>query len=272
MVTDIEYDRIHQLIKETMLHMVDDVSIIPKIIKIFGRQKERAHFMPLRYRVYCSLLQSFNIQFGNFVEVLLQKLIEQEDHLEVIKGFSSERNVCFVLTDKTNSLIDSYISDRHNNNDNQILIKFESLMHDIVTTQYINEKLISVAYDVDVLFKDKRSDIYYYIEIKYDDGHDTGKFVDINRKFIKTYAGLIRALSITDMSQLKPILYYFTKKRIKDNIYLPEESYIYRGDKLFNEFLTIKYEYLINLLIGVSESQETTEIFDGLYDKILELQ
>jgi len=117
-------------------------------------------------------------------------------------------------------------------------------------------------------FKDKRNGIYYYVELKYNDDHDTGKFVDINRKFIKTYAGLVKKLGIKDTKQLKPILYYLNRKIMKGNIYVPEETHIYRGEKLFKEFLTMKYDDVDGYLKNVSEDKDIVEIFDNLYKKI----
>ena len=117
-------------------------------------------------------------------------------------------------------------------------------------------------------FKDKKSGILYYVETKYNDDHDTGKFVDINRKFIKTYAGLVKILNIKDKNFLKPILYYLMKKIMKGNIYVPEEKYIYRGDKLFKEFFNTKYEDLDNYLKNISEDKEILDIFDNLYKKV----
>ena len=128
--------------------------------------------------------------------------------------------------------------------------------------------MVTTKHDVDVLFRDKRNGIYYYVELKYNDDHDTGKFVDINRKFIKTHAGLVKKLGIKNTKQLKPILYYLNRKIMKGNIYVPEEMYIYRGEKLFKEFLTMKYDDLDGYLKNVSEDKEIVEIFDNLYEKI----
>jgi hypothetical protein len=108
----------------------------------------------------------------------------------------------------------------------------------------------------------------YYVETKYNDDHDTGKFVDINRKFLKTFAGLVKTLKIKDTKLLKPILYYLTKKIMKGNIYVPEGKHIYRGDKLFKEFFTLRYGELDDYLKNISEDKEILEIFDNLYKKI----
>ena len=49
---------------------------------------------------------------------------------------------------------------------------------------------------------------------------------------------------------------------------MPEEIYIYRGEKLFKEFLTMEYNDLNEYLKNVSEDKEVIEIFDSLYQKI----
>ena len=52
----------------------------------------------------------------------------------------------------------------------------------------MEQNVVNITHDVDILFKNLKSNTYYYVEVKYNDDHDTGKFVDINRKFLKTYA------------------------------------------------------------------------------------
>ncbi len=69
------------------------------------------------------------------------------------------------------------------------------------------------------------------------DDHDTGKYADINRKFLKSYIGISNILGIYDRSKFKPILYYLTKKRLKGNIY--------QKRKIFTEAIN----YLQNFLL-----------------------
>ena len=78
----------------------------------------------------------------------------------------------------------------------------------------------------------------------------------------------MKKLGINEASKIKPILYYFNKKIMKGNIYLPEGTYIYRGDKLFDEFFGLRYKELDEYLKNVSESKEVVKIFDDLYKKI----
>lgn len=263
-----ENNKIEKLIKESVSKLINNTTADTKIGKILGKHEAKTHFVPIRYRIFGGLLQSLNIQFGNFIEVLMQRIIEEEKSLEIIDEISGKKNVLLSLTEETDSLIDHFISARQNNNDNKLAEKFEQLLKNIVTSQQSVKNLITIKHDVDVLFKDKRNGIYYYIELKYNDDHDTGKFVDINRKFIKTYAGLVKTLGIKHTKQLKPILYYLNKKIMKGNIYVPEETHIYRGEKLFKEFLTMKYDEVDEYLRNVSENKEIVEIFDNLYKKI----
>ena len=81
----------------------------------------------------------------------------------------------------------------------------------------------TIVKDVDALFAAKTG-IIIYLEIKYNDDHDTGKFVDINRKFIKTYAGLANHLNINSADELKPILYYFNPLKRWGPIYVPTKN------------------------------------------------
>ena len=261
-------NKIKKLIKESVLKLINNTASDAKIEKIIGKHKVKTHFIPIKYRIFGGLLQSLNIKFGNFIEVLLQRIIEEEKHLEIIDEISGKKNVLLSLAEKTDSLIDRFISDRQNNNDSKLSEKLEQLLKNIIVEQQYDKDSIIAKHDVDVLFKDKKSGIYYYIEVKYNDDHDTGKFVDINRKFIKTYAGLVKKLGIKDTKQLKPILYYFNKKIMKGNIYVPEETHIYRGEKFFNEFLTMKYNDVDESLKNVSEDKEIVKIFDNLYKKI----
>lgn len=259
--------KIKKLIKESVLKLINNTTADIKIKKIISKHEVKTHFIPIRYRIFGGLLQSLNIQFGNFIEVLLQGIIAEEKQLKIINEISGKKNIILSLTEESDSLIDRFISDRQNTNDDKLSQKFEQLLKNIVVAQQSNKNLITAKHDVDVLFQNKNS-VYYYVELKYNDDHDTGKFVDINRKFLKTYAGLVKKLGIKDIKQLKPILYYLNRKIMKGNIYVPEKTHIYRGEKLFNEFLTIRYEDLDKYLKNVSEDKEIVKIFDNLYKKI----
>ncbi|MCR4334788.1 MAG: restriction endonuclease [Patescibacteria group bacterium] len=259
---------IKKLIKDAVIELLNNTSNKNKIGLITKKHEVKLHFVPVKYRVFGGLLQSLNIQFGNFIEVLIHKIVESEKNLEIIPHLSGKKNIKLSLTENTDSIIDKFISNSQNNTDDKLTEKFEKLLNDIIREQKQKVHLIENKHDIDCLFKDKKDKKYYYLEIKYNDDHDTGKFVDINRKFIKTYAGLVKELKINDINDLKPILYYFNYKRMKGNIYVPEKNYISRGSDLFNKFFSIRYEDLDGYLKEVSEDKEIIEIFDNLYKKI----
>ncbi len=260
--------KLQKLIKESVLEILNKITSKSKINKIIEKHAPKIHFVPVQYRIFGGLLQSLNIQFGNFIEVLMHKIVEEEKGLEIITGISGKKNVVLSLTREADALIDGFITEMQNGGKEKLENEFEKLLDKIIEYQQKTDNLISTKHDVDVLFKDKKSGILYYVEAKYNDDHDTGKFVDINRKFIKTYAGLVQTLNIKDKNSLKPILYYLMKKIMKGNIYVPEEKYIYRGDKLFKEFFNTKYEDLDNYLKNISEDKEILDIFDNLYKKV----
>jgi hypothetical protein len=262
-------NKIKKLIKNSIIDLLNNTISQEKIEKIAEKHAVKTHFIPVKYRIFGGLLQSLNIQFGNFIEVLIHNVVEQEKHLEIVSDVSGKKDVILSLTKASDSLIDRFITNRQTNNNDKLNNKFKQLLNGIIKNQnFSDNNFITTKHDVDILFKDKRDNIFYYVEVKYNDDHDTGKFVDINRKFIKTYAGLVKKLNIQNISELKPILYYFNRKIMKGNIYVPEEKYIYRGEKLFDEFFEIKYSDLDDCLRGVSEDKEIVKIFDNLYKKI----
>ena len=234
---------IKKLIKNTIVQILEDNKTDALIKKIVKKHDEKVHFIPFRYRVFGGFLQSLNIQFGNFIEVLIHDIVKTEKNIEIVKEVSGIKNTNLKISIESDKLIDEYITDQQNNFDNNHLSnKFIELQKQIIKNEKHSQNIVSYKHDVDICFYSKLTGKYFYVEIKYNDDHDTGKFVDINRKFLKTYAGLVNHFKVNDINTFKPILYYFTKKIMKGNIYIPETTNIYRGDKLFSEFFkTITY-------------------------------
>ena len=59
---------------------------------------------------------------------------------------------------------------------------------------------------------------------------------------------------------------------MKGNIYIPEETNIYRGKRFFDEFLTIPYDSVESYMSNLSESDETIQAFNDLYNKVMSLK
>ena len=139
-------------------------------------------------------MQSMNIQFGNFIETLMALLVANEEKYEIIDHYSGKKSNEFTLSVANDSKIDAYITRCQYETNIDINIEFPRLLQSIVEEQ--DTRTMTFKHDIDLLFKDKETGIIYYLESKYNDDHDTGKFVDINRKFIKTYAYLCREFKL----------------------------------------------------------------------------
>ena len=260
--------QIKNLINQAVIKIIENSSSANKINHLKKKHNVKIHFIPKRYRIFGGILQSMNIQFGNFVEQLMNLLIQNDEKYEIIKDYSGKKSNKFELSSTNETLIDKYIT-RCQTENTKIETEFPKLLNEIISDT--DTKTSKFNHDIDLLFKDKQTGVIYYLECKYNDDHDTGKFVDINRKFIKTYAYLIRELNIKDSKKLVPILFFFTNKKMKGNIYVPEETNIYRGKKFFEQFLNIKYEEVDEYLANLSEDKETIKSFKTLYDKIMNI-
>lgn len=255
-----------QLINDTVLKMIEHTSSDKKIKDSFKTHDKKIHFIPKKYRVFGGLLQSLNIQFGNFIEMLMRALIENDGRYEILTKYSGKKSSKFKISTSNEARIDAYIT-RCQTEDLNLMTEFPKLLDEIVNDK--DTTFNNLKHDIDLLFKDKQTGIIYYTEIKYNDDHDTGKFVDINRKLIKTYAYLINELTITEADKLVPILFFFTNKRLKGNIYLPEETNIRRGEAFFRQFLSVKYNDVDDYMKNLSESDEIITMFNNFYHKVM---
>ena len=200
----------------------------------------------------------------------MHEILSSNSKLEIIAKYSGKKSNSFKLSRESETLIDNYITDCQTGGYSEAALgtAYAELVRKIKDNEQ-NTALTCVDFkhDIDVLFREKASGVYYYVEIKYNDDHDTGKFVDINRKLLKTYAYLVRELGNTAI--VKPILFYFTNKKMKGNIYVPENEVIYRGKRFFDTFTNIKYDDIDGFMKTISEDEKTKKIFDGLYIKVV---
>ncbi|WP_104759486.1 HinfI family type II restriction enzyme [Helicobacter bizzozeronii] len=253
------------LIHASVQEILQNCTSPEKLKELTQTHQAKLHFIPTKYRILGGLLQSMNIQFGNFIEVLMKNLIVKEAHYEILKHSGQKKNK-FTLSKTSETLIDQYIT-KCQTDSLDLESAFNQLKHQIFK-QRTQENLIHFIHDIDLLFKDKGNQKIYYLEIKYNDDHDTGKFVDINRKFIKTYAYLLHEFAPKTPDDLVPILFYFNNKKMKGNIYIPENKHIYRGKRFFDTFLSTSYTDLEIYLADFCNSHENIQAFDALYSKI----
>lgn len=260
-----------KIMKKSIEIMISKSESEEKLKKLKIKHEKKIHFIPIKYRVFGGIIQSMNIQFGNFIEEAIHQILLANSQNEIIEEYSGKRSNSFFITKETEALIDNYISvcETLGYTDEELKQNYEKLLKQIIKNEKNKElETIKFKHDVDVLFKDKNTEITYYVEIKYNDDHDTGKFVDINRKLLKTYAYLVRELGIYDEKEFRPMLFYFTNKRMKGNIFVPE-SEIYRGSRFFEKYTTIKYSELEQYMLNISENEDTRKQFNDLYNKII---
>jgi hypothetical protein len=231
------------------------------------KHTQKVHFVPVRYRIIGGILQGLNIKFGNFIEQLLQNIIEADTGIKLLSD--SGKKIKLFFTSQTDSLIDGYITERQLPNSPDDCSKPFALLLDRILeieNSAPDELRQGITKDVDGLFQ-TNDGLIVYTELKYNDDHDTGKFVDINRKFIKTWAGLAVRYQIKSKDELLPILYYFNPTKRYGPIYIPSKN-IMRGSQLFDRFLHISYADVDRYLSEIGDDPEVLSIFDKMYHEV----
>lgn len=260
-------NQVKEIIRLTVMQMLGDSMSPENIRKITGKHEEKVHFVPIRYRIIGGILQGLNIKFGNFIEQLLRNIIEIDTSVNVMED--SGKKIKPFFTHQTDALIDTYITDRQlSNSPDDCTEIFSALLEEIlaIESNATDEQRQGITKDVDGLFQTEDG-LIVYTELKYNDDHDTGKFVDINRKFIKTWAGLAVRYKIQSTSELLPIIYYFNAKKRYGPIYTPGKN-IMRGAQLFEQFLHINYSDVDGYLSEIGDDPEILAIFDKMYDTV----
>ena len=197
----------------------------------------------------------------------MQNLVEIDPGVEVMQD--SGRKLKLTFTPETDSMIDTYITERQlPNSPDDCTDLFHELLWNIVEVELsaTPKQRQGIVKDVDGLFQTKDGTMVY-TELKYNDDHDTGKFADINRKFIKTWAGLAVRLGITDPNELLPVLYYFNPTKRYGPIHVPSSN-IMRGSQLFDEFLQIDYSIVDQYLRSIGDDPEILRLFDQMYESV----
>jgi hypothetical protein len=262
-------DNIQKMLTAAISDLIAHSSSKEKIADIEKKHDVKIHFVPKQYRIFGGILQSMNIQFGNFIEKVMEEVVGDNPDNEIVKDFSGKKGNSFKLSSASDRLIDGYITNCQvkNYSEQELVAEFEKLDKQIKANELNKNNDFEIfKHDIDLLFRNKKTGVVFYAEIKYNDDHDTGKFMDINRKFLKTYAYLQR--EIPNMA-IKPILFYFNNKKMKGNIYLPENEVIYRGKRFFDNFAKIKYEDMDRYMKEISESEDTKELFKNLFESVV---
>lgn len=260
-------EKLRNAIYDTVFEMIKVNASDKKIKSLTRVHQGKIHFIPIRYRILGGIIQSLNIKFGNFIEKLIGNIVELDTNVKVMP--QSGKRIRLFFTPETDAAIDSYITSRQLPNSlDDCTEEFDELLGRILQIENSSsaDDRQGIAKDVDGLFMIKDGSLVY-TELKYNDDHDTGKFADINRKFIKTWAGLAVLLEIKKIGDLFPIIYYFNSTKRYGPIHTPSRN-IMRGPQLFDTYLSTKYEDVDNLLSEIGDHPKVLEIFDDLYNRV----
>ena len=103
-------NKLDELINNSIIEIINHSKSSKKLKELKSKHLKKLHFIPQRYRIFGGILQSMNIQFGNFIEVLMTKLIENEKKYEIVEKYNGKRNNKFQILSAKDSLIDEYIT------------------------------------------------------------------------------------------------------------------------------------------------------------------
>ena len=176
-------DTTKQIVKTAVDKILLEMQRPSNIAKFKAKHDNKVHFIPQQYRVLGGMLHSLNIKFGTFIEVLLAEAVKQEDTLTSVK---IGKTITFDMPQDADRAIKNHIGRKKPVSEKE----FKELLDKIVLSNQPDNRgeTTETRKDVDVIFQTKEG-TYVYVEVKYNDDHDTGKFPDINGKLLTTYAG-----------------------------------------------------------------------------------
>lgn len=210
----------------------------------------KIHAVSVESRVRGAIHQSLNIKFGRSIESMLSRIIDASSHLK-LHEFSGKRVELPVSTRKV-KLIDDYVNNRPISNQT-VNADFHNLKKDLKRKAPISDKK---RMDVDLLFQTRGGKLTF-VEVKYNDDHDTGKYPDIYRKALKT--GI--ALELETKKPVETFVYYFNPGERNLIKYFPNSNQLY-GEDFFAKYRLGSYQQVCS---EISKYQEIIDMkFKGL--------
>ena len=100
-------NKIETILTDSIKSLIKHSSSPEKIKSLKEKHIVKLHFIPYKYRVFGGILQSMNIQFGNFIEKVMDEVISDNPNNEIIRKYSGKTGNSFALSKKSDSLIDS---------------------------------------------------------------------------------------------------------------------------------------------------------------------
>ena len=194
------------------------------------RHSGKVHAVSIKSRVVGAIHQSINIKFGNALQSILNQIVKSSRIAKLHEFSGGKVNLPICRTNER--IIDSYITSRSTSTNN-VKSDYLKLKRSLKKNARVST---SKRIDVDLFFLTRQGK-YIYVEVKFNDDHDTGKYPDIFRKALKTGAALQNEVGKT----VETFVYYFNKGERNLVKYLPKENQIY-GDELFKRFKLGSYK------------------------------
>ncbi len=85
-------NHIRDVVRATVLEILQDSVSAANIQQLVEKHQEKVHFVPIRYRVFGGILQGLNIKFGNFIEELLQNIVEIDGSVKAMPNWGRRSN------------------------------------------------------------------------------------------------------------------------------------------------------------------------------------
>jgi len=263
--------RANLIVRENVEELLS-TNLEDEIKKLIRKHNSKIHFVPLKYRVLGGFLQSLNIRFGNLLESIVSDVISENTELIVLDE-SGKKNVSLEFKNDIENRIGRYLTECQQTHPEGLnFTKFFSSLVEYQISQESNN-YYNKSTDVDVFLKNPENETYYYIEVKYNDDHDTGKYENINRKFIRTAAGLYRLIhqSTGKDSRFKPLLYYFNDTTKFVCHYLKDGEDVLRGGQLLEYFGITNFTYKDLRQEFENSSVNLEEYFDKVTERIFKI-
>jgi hypothetical protein len=252
--------KVNELIKKALEDTVWSAFSQVAIDRVAKKNSTKVHFIPVGVRVFSGVVQSLNIRYGNFIQSLMQNLVEQENSLTLHE--LSGKKVDFRVSGNVNIEVDSYMSVRKQGSESGLNSDYQNFRERWESSDKV-EKLNKAPNDVDLLFTDKNNQLVY-VELKFNDDHDTGKHPDIYRKVLKTGLAIEQLVS----KPVLPCVYYFNAGQRNLIPYLPV-SQRFSGAEFFEKYLSVDYSLVANRLKHLSETDEVKARFQALAEAVL---
>ncbi|MCI0713244.1 MAG: hypothetical protein L0154_24015, partial [Chloroflexi bacterium] len=101
---------VKEIIRQAVGTIIDEAITDQKLSELARIHHDKIHFVPAKYRVIGGVLQSLNIKFGNFIEQIIQLVVERDP--KVMSHKSSGQRLKLYISPETDQLIDRYITAR----------------------------------------------------------------------------------------------------------------------------------------------------------------